>query len=80
MGATMSGEVASLVAERTPACRICGTPSVEVGTKRGRLQSTTFTLRQCPSCRFSFIANPYTDYEGVDSRLGVTRHPVGWAA
>jgi len=48
-------------------CRICGADTTEIGAKKGTLQPTLFHLRHCPSCRYSFIANPRTDYANLYS-------------
>lgn len=49
------------------ACRICGAATVDVGSKKGTLRPTEFQLRHCPACRYSFIANPWTDYAAIYS-------------
>ena len=47
-------------------CRLCGrTPAELVGLKKGHWDRRPYTLRHCPSCRFSFIENPCTDYETI---------------
>ena len=49
------------------ACAICGYPTNEVGTVEGRLAGRGFMLRTCPACRFSFVADPWTDYDVIYS-------------
>src|SRR5262245_66331180 len=49
------------------ACRICGAATVEVGAKKGTLRPTDFHLHHCPGCRYSFVANPWTDYAAIYS-------------
>jgi len=50
-----------------PACKICGSPTVEAGTKWGRMEKREFHLRQCPRCHFGFVADPCTDYARIYS-------------
>lgn len=45
-----------------PACQVCGSPTVPVGDRRCDFSGRTYHLRQCQSCWFSFVANPWTDY------------------
>jgi 2-polyprenyl-3-methyl-5-hydroxy-6-metoxy-1,4-benzoquinol methylase len=46
-------------------CRICGAPTQFIGIRRGRYEPRDFRLHHCPDCRFSFVANPWTDYERI---------------
>lgn len=47
-------------------CRLCGgTPTEAVGSKTGHWDHHPYALRHCPSCRFSFVEEPRTDYEAV---------------
>lgn len=46
-------------------CPICGSPTVPVGEKVGRLGPTPYLLRRCNSCFYSMISNPRTDYESL---------------
>ena len=48
-------------------CRVCGAATVLLGTKRGQFEPREFHLHHCPSCHFSFIADPWTDYEKIYS-------------
>lgn len=48
-----------------PPCRICGAATAAAGVKRGAFRHEVFQLRQCPSCRFAFVANPWTDYSRI---------------
>ena len=49
-------------------CRICGAATIPLGNKRGTYEPRDFSLRHCPECRFSFVANPWTDYERIYSQ------------
>jgi SAM-dependent methyltransferase len=48
-------------------CRICGAETTIVGTKRSDFSGRTYALRHCGACRFSFVANPWTDYGRIYS-------------
>jgi len=43
-----------------PLCRICGTESLEIGTKAGDHARIPFTLFRCPECRFAFVDPPWS--------------------
>ncbi len=49
------------------ACKICAGSTLEVGSKNGRFKKQLFDLRHCPVCRYSFVTNPWTEYEGIYS-------------
>ena len=53
-------------AEEAP-CRICGSQTIPVGTKTGRFRPQEFSLRRCPACGYSYVANPWTDYAAIYS-------------
>ena len=48
-----------------PACRICGSPSLFVGTVNGTYSGRVFTLARCPECGYAFIADPWLDFEQI---------------
>ena len=48
-------------------CRICEAETIAAGSQKGTLQPIWYNLRHCPSCRFSFVANPRTDFEHLYS-------------
>ncbi len=48
-------------------CPICGTEALALGTTQGAFKPVAFHLRRCPSCRFAFVANPWTDYAEIYS-------------
>jgi SAM-dependent methyltransferase len=63
-----------------PSCRICGARTQRLGDVRGRYSQRDYELRRCDTCRFAFIANPWTDFariyddryyagEGADPRV-----------
>lgn len=51
-----------------PACPVCAGPTAEAGTKEGRCAGRVFHLRHCGECRFSFVADPWTDYAQIYGR------------
>lgn len=46
-------------------CKICGSDTVSSGSKKGNFRLQEFTIRHCPQCHFSFVANPWTDYATI---------------
>jgi SAM-dependent methyltransferase len=50
-----------------PLCKICGSETEPAGSKTGTFRRETFVFRRCPSCRFTFITNPWLDYENIYS-------------
>lgn len=46
---------------------MCGTPGKSIGTKWGSYARREFRIRQCPACRFTFIADPWRDYRRIYS-------------
>jgi SAM-dependent methyltransferase len=48
-------------------CKICDSPSIDVGTKWGRFEKRNFDLRQCPECHFAWVSDPCTDYSHIYS-------------
>ncbi len=49
-------------------CRVCGSAAVETaGHVRGRVIEREFTLAHCTACRYSFVVDPWTDYERIYS-------------
>ncbi len=48
-------------------CKLCGSLTTLIGTKRGRISERDFSLHRCPSCDFAFVADPWTDYETLYS-------------
>jgi SAM-dependent methyltransferase len=48
-------------------CKICGSPTVEAGTKWGKFEQREFHLRQCTRCHFGFVADPFTNYAQIYS-------------
>lgn len=49
------------------ACLVCGAATELAGKKFGKYAKTWFELLHCPSCRFSFVANPWTDFTKIYS-------------
>jgi SAM-dependent methyltransferase len=48
-------------------CRICQGETAEIGSKEGTFRRERFYFCHCPTCRFSFVANPWTDYSQIYS-------------
>ena len=46
-------------------CPICGAEVEPAGSKRSEWSGMDFDLAHCPSCRFSFVVNPRTDFEAI---------------
>jgi SAM-dependent methyltransferase len=46
---------------------VCGGATEPAGSKQGAFQKREFFLRHCPACRFSFVADPWTDYAAIYS-------------
>jgi SAM-dependent methyltransferase len=46
-------------------CRICAGDTRAAGTRHGALAGRDFQIRQCPSCWFSFVADPWLDYGAI---------------
>ena len=46
-------------------CKICGTPAEQVGSKMGKYRRQLFRFEECKNCRFTFVANPCTDYADI---------------
>jgi SAM-dependent methyltransferase len=46
-------------------CPVCQLDTFVIGSKQSAWSGRTFTLRRCPSCDFTFVANPRTDYEAI---------------
>ena len=49
------------------ACRLCGSDTEEIGRKRGEYSQQWYDIRHCQTCHFSFVANPWTEYEKIYS-------------
>ncbi len=71
MTATMSAAapqpvvVTDCSAEAGTACRVCGGATEEAGEKFGTFAGRGFHFRHCPTCRFSFVSDPWTDYAAI---------------
>lgn len=52
-------------AEETASCPICGAATESAGSKFGVYARREFHFRHCPSCHFSFLADPWTDYAAI---------------
>lgn len=46
-------------------CRLCRSPTRNIGHVVGRLTRKCFQLRSCPACGFVFVANPWTDFDAI---------------
>jgi SAM-dependent methyltransferase len=43
-------------------CAVCGSPTNASGSVHSSFSNRTFELAHCPTCRYSFIVDPRTDY------------------
>lgn len=48
-------------------CEVCHSPTIEVGRKFGKYSQQWYEIYHCPTCRFSFVANPWVEYEKIYS-------------
>jgi len=48
-------------------CKLCGCPTLPLGTKRGLISNRDFHLVRCLRCQFAFVADPWTDYATIYS-------------
>jgi hypothetical protein len=48
-----------------PRCRICGGQTDLIGTVHGTYSDRDYSLRRCRTCRFAFVANPWTDFGSI---------------
>jgi SAM-dependent methyltransferase len=49
----------------TPPCPICGAVTEPAGEKRSDFSRRTFALAHCPTCRYSFVVDPRTDFAAL---------------
>ena len=47
------------------ACKLCGSPATSIGGKTSSFSGRHYELLRCTSCRFAFLANPWTDYAAI---------------
>ncbi len=50
-----------------PSCRVCNSPTQPIGEKLGRFSKSIYHLYHCPECRYSFVADPWLDYDRIYS-------------
>ena len=48
-------------------CRLCGSPALFLGKKKGRLRPDDFEIFRCSGCGYSFVGNPWLDYPAIYS-------------
>ena len=46
-------------------CKICGGDAAKLGSKTGVSKRGPFQLWHCPICHYSFVSNPWTDYQAI---------------
>ena len=46
-------------------CKICGADAAKLGSKTGVSKRGPFQLWHCPICHYSFVSNPWTDYQAI---------------
>ncbi len=49
----------------TRTCPVCGNETVAAGSKHSDFSNRTFHLADCPTCRFSFVTDPRTDFADI---------------
>jgi 2-polyprenyl-3-methyl-5-hydroxy-6-metoxy-1,4-benzoquinol methylase len=52
-----------LSTEPSLSCRICGASTDPLGAVGGAYSGRSYALRRCHSCRYAFIADPWTEFE-----------------
>jgi len=55
------------MATNDPYCRVCGAATIELGQKQSVYSQRCYAIRHCVTCRFSFVANPWTEFERIYS-------------
>jgi SAM-dependent methyltransferase len=58
-------QLVSTVADEPQSCPICAHPTQVAGTKYSRHARRIFELCRCPTCCFTFVSNPWTEYSKV---------------
>jgi 2-polyprenyl-3-methyl-5-hydroxy-6-metoxy-1,4-benzoquinol methylase len=49
-------------------CKVCGNPDLElIGARLGKLKSQRFEFVRCRDCKYTFVANPWREYEKIYS-------------
>jgi 2-polyprenyl-3-methyl-5-hydroxy-6-metoxy-1,4-benzoquinol methylase len=46
-------------------CRVCGATTTEVGMVHGSYSGRDYQLVRCDTCRFAFIADPWTEFDRI---------------
>ncbi len=46
-------------------CPICGSATSELGVLHGAYSDRDYCFRRCPDCYFSFVGNPWTEYDKI---------------
>src|SRR5450755_3418696 len=46
-------------------CRICASRTVTLGSVHGSYSDRDYKLRRCESCRYAYIADPWTDFARI---------------
>lgn len=46
-------------------CKICDGAAARLGSKKGASKREPFQLWHCPVCHYSFVSNPWTDYQEI---------------
>ena len=46
-------------------CPVCSSPTLLLGSQAGRLDGRLFSMRQCRSCRFSYVEDYRTDFDNI---------------
>jgi len=48
-------------------CKICATPVMQIGVRRGAFKDRLFKIFRCNTCGFIFVGNPWLDYKQIYS-------------
>jgi SAM-dependent methyltransferase len=50
-----------------PPCRLCGSPTSQIGDKYSAFSRRQYSICHCSSCHFSFVADPWTEFAKIYS-------------
>jgi SAM-dependent methyltransferase len=53
------------VPDHAAPCKLCGSATTPIGAKTSSFSGRTYQLLRCASCRFAFLADPWTDYAAI---------------
>jgi SAM-dependent methyltransferase len=50
---------------KDPTCAVCGSPAAVNGSVHSSFSKRDFQLAHCPTCRYSFVVDPRTDFDAL---------------